>query len=90
MLDTKTLNHSLVSYDEFRTGLTFQQVYSLIWSYSEDSKQWPKGKATPSQRKDGKGKTSGRRHTVLGKWRQIKQEMYNYYLEGVSNDFDLS
>ena len=60
----------IIPCDKFRTGLTFQEVYSMAWSYSEDNRDWPKGK----------GKTAGRRHTVLGKWHQIKKEMYEQYL----------
>jgi hypothetical protein len=60
----------------------------MIWSYSEDNTQWPKGRAVPTERKDGKGKAAGRRHTVLGKWHQIKKEMYEQHLlmhQGVEN-----
>lgn len=66
-------------YKAFRTGLTFQDVYQMIWSYSDDSKDWPKGEASAKMRKDGTKKTSGRRHTVLGKWREIKLEMWYRY-----------
>jgi hypothetical protein len=76
-----------IPYDSFRTGLTFADVYSIVWVNNPDSRYWPKTRAQPSERKDGsktrKGlpkKTSGRRHTVLGKWRQIKLQMYHEYL----------
>jgi len=54
-------------YKAFRTGLTFQDVFQMVWSHSDDPKDWPKGKA------------GGRRHTVLGKWREIKLEMWDRY-----------
>jgi hypothetical protein len=46
-------------YAEFRTGLTFREVYHMIWN-----RPWK------------------RRHGVLGKWREIKQAMYQQYVEG--------
>ena len=55
----------MLSYDQFRTGLTFADVRAMLWSYSDNPKDWPKGVS---------------RHTVLGKWRQIKQDMYAEYL----------
>jgi hypothetical protein len=65
----------LKAYEAFRTGLTFQDVYEMIWSYSDDPRDWPKAPAVPKLKRDGK-KTAGRRHTVLGKWREIKLAMW--------------
>jgi hypothetical protein len=45
-----------MNYDDFRTGLTYHDVYMMLW--------------------DRKYK---RRHTVLGKWHQIKLEMWDEY-----------
>ena len=47
-----------LNYKDFRTGLSFAEVYYMIWS-----RKWK------------------RRKGVLGKWRQIKQAMYQHYLE---------
>lgn len=54
----------LLSYDEFRTGYEFADIFWMIRSPSDDSRDWPKGIS---------------RHTVLGKWREIKLEMYAEY-----------
>jgi len=51
----------LPGYDEFRTGLTFSDVQSMLWSESEDSADW----------------RYKRRGTVLGLWHSIKQDLYN-------------
>lgn len=53
-----------LNYDEFRTGLTFGEVRKMLWVQSTDPKDW----------------RYKRRGTVLGMWRQIKQEMYAEYL----------
>lgn len=53
-----------VNYSEFRTGLTYADVYMMLWSGSDDAATW----------------RYERRGTVLGKWRQIKQEMWAEYL----------
>lgn len=47
-------------YKTFRTGLTFKEVRRLLWSYSEDRKTW----------------RSITRHTVLGKWQELKIGMF--------------
>ena len=49
------------AYNQFKTGLTFAEIFWMLRSPSEDSKDWPKGIS---------------RHTVLGKWRQIKLIMW--------------
>lgn len=54
-------NDTLPDYDSFRTGLTFKEVRRMLWSNSDDPTDWP----------------HVTRHTVLGKWRQIKKEMYH-------------
>lgn len=56
-----------IPYDDFRTGLTFGEVRMMFWSYNEDSSTW----------------RYKRRGTVLGKWHQIKLEMYDEYLRRV-------
>lgn len=62
------LNAEPLSYYEFRTGIRYQEVSDMVWSYQDDPATWPLAHHTK------------RRHTVLGKWRQIKQEMYAEYL----------
>ena len=52
-----------LAYSEFRTGLTFRDVYTMLWSR--------------------KRKT---RHTVLGKWREIKIGLFDEHI----NQCDLS
>ena len=56
--------HCGAKYSELRTGLTFGEVRGMLWVYSDDSNEW--------QYK--------RRNTVLGKWCQIKQEMWAEHL----------
>ena len=46
-----------MTYDAFRTGLTYRDVYYMLWT-----------------------RKYKRRHTVLGFWYQIKQEMWREYL----------
>lgn len=53
-----------VSYEKFRTGLTYRAVADMLWSGSPDPADWK----------------YRRRGTVLGKWHQIKQEYYAEYL----------
>jgi hypothetical protein len=48
------------AYDEFRTGFTFRDIRQMLWSFDEDPRTW----------------RHVTRHTVLGKWREIKQEMW--------------
>lgn len=53
-----------ISYKDFRTNLTFFDVRQMLWSYSENYKDWKHVS----------------RHTVLGKWHELKLKMYAYYL----------
>lgn len=48
------------SYNEFRTGLTYRDVYAMLWSPSPDPSTWK----------------YKRRSTVLGFWHQLKQQLY--------------
>ena len=54
-----------LEYGDFRTGLTYRDVYEMLWSGSEDPEDW----------------TYKRRHTILGKWHQLKQELWELHLE---------
>ena len=53
----------LEAYDIFRSGYTFLDVRQMLWSYSDDSRDWP----------------NVSRHTVLGYWRQLKLELWEHY-----------
>lgn len=55
-----------VEYDDFRTGLTYRDVFAMLWSASNDPATW----------------RYKRRRTVLGKWRQIKLEAWALHCEG--------
>lgn len=54
-----------LTYDEFETGETYQSVYDTLWKGSEDPSEWL-----------NKG-----RHTVLGRWHEIKQDMWRDHLK---------
>jgi hypothetical protein len=66
-----------IPYRDFRTGYTWQEVRDMIWGLDGDPSTWPLAHHTR------------RRHTVLGKWRQLKLEMYNDYLQGFREHDDL-
>lgn len=51
-------------YDNFRTGLKYRDVREMFWVESDDPQEW----------------RYKRRHTILGKWRQIKQEMWEQHI----------
>ena len=57
--------HCGASYDDMRTGHTYQSIYEMLWSGNEDSSTW----------------VYKRRHTILGKWHQIKLEMWDDHVE---------
>lgn len=52
----------LRAYNAFKTGYTFTDIRRMLWSYSDDPKDRP----------------NITRHAVLGFWRQLKLEMWNY------------
>lgn len=49
-----------LTYESFRTGLTYREVYRMLWSPSSDPREW---------RHKGRG-------SVLGLWHQLKREMW--------------
>ncbi len=51
-------------YDDFRTGLTYQEVWQMFWVTSADSADWK----------------YKRRNTVLGKWHELKKNMWVEHL----------
>lgn len=63
----------MVSYDQFRTGLTYQEVYAEV--HQEVVAAYLSGQ----YRFELKGSPRSSRRAVLGRWRQIKLEMYEAY-----------
>jgi len=51
-------------YADFKTGLTYQDIYDLRWREDADSSTW----------------LYKRRHTILGSWREIKQALWAQHL----------
>lgn len=52
--------HGLPGFDEFRTGLTYQDVFNMLRDESDNPQEW-------------KYKSRG---VILGKWHQLKLELY--------------
>lgn len=52
-----------MTYDDFRTGLTFAEVRRMLWVSSPDPSKW----------------RYKRRNTVLGHWRALKLQMWREY-----------
>ena len=56
----------------------------MLWSYDDDPSTWHKanavGKLTEGTRPNTKKKVGTRRHSILGKWREIKLEMWHRVL----------
>lgn len=59
---------STLPYSQFRTGLTYADVRAMLWEES------------CAQRQAGKPFLTVRRQAVLGRWFQIKQDMYSHYV----------
>jgi hypothetical protein len=55
--------HCRITYKLFRTGHTYDEVKKMMWDYSPDPTDWK----------------YKRRGTVLGKWFQIKQELWEQH-----------
>lgn len=53
-------------YKNLRTGHSYQEVYVLLWVPNPDPRTWK----------------YKRRHTVLGKWHQLKMELWAEHVEG--------
>lgn len=51
-------------YERFRTGLDYAGVFQMLWSASPDPEHW--------QHKS--------RRTVLGRWREIKRNMWGQHV----------
>jgi hypothetical protein len=54
-----------LKYEDFRTGLTFQDVKDTFWSGSDDPADWK----------------YSRRHSVLGRWHQMKLELWTEHTD---------
>ena len=67
-------------YRKFRTGYAYMEVSDMLWSYSDDPSTWhvsnAVGKKVEGKRKGTLKKVGTRRHSILGKWREIKLEMW--------------
>lgn len=57
----------------------------MIWSYDDDSRTWLNGSVKTTTGPDGKKKWN-RRRLILGKWHEIKLEMYAHYLHQVETE----
>jgi hypothetical protein len=58
-----------LTYDRFRTGETFASVRAELYVTSNDPADWK----------------HKRRNTVLGRWHQMKQSMWQYHLDTCRN-----
>jgi len=57
-----------VTYDQFRTGLTYEAVWKMLWVDNPDPSTWPK-------------KNKG---AVLSLWRQLKRDLWEeFYQRGI-------
>ncbi len=52
-----------MTYHQFRTGLTYREVYHMLWSPSDDPKDW-------------RYKSRG---VILGFWHQLKMQLWARY-----------
>jgi len=49
-----------ITYGDFRTGLTYEDIYLMYWRADPNPATW----------------VYKRRHTILGKWMQIKRSLW--------------
>lgn len=57
--------HCGMLYHDFRTGLSFSDIWAWYWTSDEDSSKW----------------RYKRRRTILGKWHQTKKEGWRMHVE---------
>lgn len=57
--------HCQMKYGNFRTGFTYKDIVMMFWDDSDDPGDW----------------TYKRRGTILGKWFEIKQDMWQRHIE---------
>lgn len=65
--------HCRLSYNDLRTGFTFNDIVQMLFSYDEDSSTW----------------RYRRRNTILGKWHQIKQEFWKEHIKQCASVVEL-
>lgn len=53
------------TYGRFRTGMRYCEVYAMLIDNHEDTRLWK----------------YKRRRTILGKWHQIKRELWRYHVD---------
>lgn len=58
-----------LTYDDFRTGYNYSDIYEMFWSGDPDPASW----------------NYKRRNSVLGKWKQIKESMWRDHLYACEN-----
>jgi hypothetical protein len=56
-------------YQRFRTGLSYRDVYAMLWVHDPDPKRWK----------------YKRRHTILGFWHQLKKQLWEQMLDEKEN-----
>lgn len=59
-----------LTYEQFRTGLTFREVRRMLWVHSDDPRDWK----------------YKRRRTVLGFWRQLKLQLWAQYQDAIEGE----
>lgn len=64
--------HCDTTYEQFRTGYTYSDIYSMFWSGSDDPSTW----------------VNKRRHTILGRWHEVKLKMWEDHLEFCQRQHD--
>ena len=57
-------------YKHMRTGFTYSDIYMMLWDEYADRAKW----------------RYKRRGTVLGKWHQIKKEMWSEHVEACAQE----
>lgn len=54
-----------ITYKEFKTGFSFQDIKDMFWVNSDDCKEWK----------------HKRRNTILGRWHEIKLGLWKGHVE---------
>jgi hypothetical protein len=62
-----------LKYDDMRTGLTFGDVFQMLWVPDDDSEKW----------------RYKRKGTVLGFWRMLKLDMWREHLAMCRPDLEI-
>jgi len=59
-----------LAYDAFRSGLTYAEVYAQFWVDDDDPSTW----------------CNKRRRTVLGRWHELKLDLWTEHLDACGED----